>query len=209
MASETEIAERYFQALNDHDLNAAAACWASGGIDGFVGQQDLIAPEGVREYFGALFSALPDFSLEVLDTTTAGSRAAVRWQARGTFAGPGRFQGFEPNGAQIEIEGCDVITVGDELIQHIDAYLDGGDIARQLGFLPPAGSAGEARLTKLANARTNARPDSRHPARADRRRRLARSGRLPSQGNERVWDGGRGFRLPGLSPKATRSPASG
>jgi glyoxylase-like metal-dependent hydrolase (beta-lactamase superfamily II)/predicted ester cyclase len=157
MASATETAERYFKALDDHDLDAAVACWAPGAIDRMVGQLDVVGPEGVREYFGMVFSAFPDFSLEVLDTTTAGSRTAVRWQARGTFAGPGRFQGFEPNGAQIEIEGCDVLTIGEDLIEHNDAYLDGGDIARQLGFLPPAGSPGEARLTRLANARTKLR----------------------------------------------------
>lgn len=46
-----------------------------------------------------------------------------------------------------------MITVEDDLIRHNDAYIDTGDIARQLGVLPPAGSPGEARLTKLANAR--------------------------------------------------------
>jgi len=154
MPSATEIGKRYFRALNDHDLDAATACWEPGGIDRFVGQQDVIAPDGVREYFGALFAAFPDFSIEVLDTTTSRNRTAVRWQARGTFAGPGAFQGFEPNGAQIEIEGCDVLTVEENLIQHNDAYIDSGDLARQLGFLPAAGSQAEARLAKLANVRT-------------------------------------------------------
>jgi hydroxyacylglutathione hydrolase len=37
---------------------------------------------------------------------------------------------------------------------HNDAYIDSGDIARQLGVLPPAGSPAEARLTRLANLRT-------------------------------------------------------
>lgn len=154
MASAAEIAKRYFKALNDHDLETAAACWAPGAIDRMVAQQDLLGPGGVRQYFGAVFAAFPDFTLEVLETIAARNRAAVRWRAQGTFAGPGRFQGFEPNGARIEIEGCDVVTVGDDLIQHNDAYIDAGDIARQLGFLPPAGSPVEARLTKLANART-------------------------------------------------------
>jgi glyoxylase-like metal-dependent hydrolase (beta-lactamase superfamily II) len=40
------------------------------------------------------------------------------------------------------------------LIRHNDAYVDSGDIARQLGFLPPAGSAAQKRLAKLANVRT-------------------------------------------------------
>src|SRR5947209_3505296 len=80
----------------------------------------------------------------------------VRWRVRATFAGPSRFQGFEPNGAQVEMEGCDVLRVRDGLIQHNDAYLDSGDIARQLGLLPPAGSPAEAQLARVANARTRA-----------------------------------------------------
>jgi hydroxyacylglutathione hydrolase len=154
MASSTEIAKRYFAAVSAHDLDAAAASWKPGGIDRLVGQEELVAPGGIVGYFGQLFEAFPDFAFEVLNTTTYRDRCAVRWKARGTFAGPGRFQGFAPNGAQIEIEGCDVLTVADDLITHNDAYMDSGDVARQLGFLPPAGSSAEARLTRLANART-------------------------------------------------------
>ncbi len=81
----------------------------------------------------------------------------MRWRARATFAGPGSFQGFAPNGARIDIEGCDVVTVANDKIQHNDAYVDLQTFARQLGFLPPAGSRAEARLTKLANLRTRLR----------------------------------------------------
>ena len=119
-----------------------------------MGQQELVAPDGIRDYFTTLFAAFPDFEFDVLEVTAYRSRAAVRWRARGTFAGPGRFQGFVPNGARIEIEGCDVVLVADELIERNDAYVDSGDIARQLGFLPPTGSPAESRLAALANART-------------------------------------------------------
>ena len=154
MASTGEIAKRYFAALSAHDLDAATASWVPGGIDRMVGVRDLIAPEGIREYFTEVFQAFPDFEIEVVELTSSRGRTAVRWRARGTFAGPGRFQGFLPNGARLRLEGCDVITVEDDLIRHNDAYIDTGDIARQLGVLPPAGSRGEARLTKLANTRT-------------------------------------------------------
>lgn len=157
MATAADIAKRYFQALDEHDLDTAAGCWAPGAVDRLVGQEDLVAPEGIREYFGALFAAFPDFSLEVLGATTDGTRTAIRWQARGTFAGPAKFHGFEPNGAQVEIEGCDVVTAENELIVHNDAYIDAADFARQLGFLPPAGSPAEAGLTRLANLRTKLR----------------------------------------------------
>jgi glyoxylase-like metal-dependent hydrolase (beta-lactamase superfamily II)/predicted ester cyclase len=152
--STTEVAKRYFNALSAHDLDAALACWEVGGVDRMVGQQELTAPEGTKAYFRDLFDAFPDFRFEVIDTTTSRNRTAVRWRAEATFAGPGRFQGFAPNGARVAIEGCDVITVVDGKIRRVDAYLDSGEIARQLGFLPPAGSAGEARLAALANLRT-------------------------------------------------------
>jgi glyoxylase-like metal-dependent hydrolase (beta-lactamase superfamily II)/predicted ester cyclase len=157
MASTSETAKRYFAALNAHDLDAAVVLWQPGAIDRFVGQQELVAPHGVREYFGALFAAFPDFTLEIIDVTTARDRTAVRWRARGTFAGPGFFQGFAPNGARIDIEGCDVVTVKEDLITHNDAYLDSASIATQLGFLPPTGSPAQERLAKLANLGTRLR----------------------------------------------------
>jgi hydroxyacylglutathione hydrolase len=154
MASAAEIAKSYFAALGAHDLDQATALWAPDAVDRLVGGQELVGPDGVRAYFSALFAAFPDFSLEVLECTTARQRTAVRWRARGTFAGPGLFEGFEPTGARLELEGCDVLTVVDDLIQHNDAYVDSGAIARQLGLLPPAGSKTEARLRKLGNLRT-------------------------------------------------------
>jgi glyoxylase-like metal-dependent hydrolase (beta-lactamase superfamily II)/predicted ester cyclase len=154
MASTAELAKRYFAALTAHDLDAATACWRPGAIDRMVGSVDLVAPDGIRTYFSELFDAFPDFALDVVELTTYRGRTAVRWRATGTFAGPGTFQGFAPNHAWIELEGCDVITVEDELIVHNDAFIDSGALARQLGFLPPTGSSAEARLAKLANLRT-------------------------------------------------------
>jgi hydroxyacylglutathione hydrolase len=154
MASTSETARRYFGALAGYDLDDAVACWQPGAVDRLVGQQELIAPDGIREYFTALFAAFPDFRFEIIDITTYRERCAVRWRVGATFAGPGYFQGFAPNGATIAIEGCDVMTVKDGLIVHNDAYIDSGDIARQLGLLPPAGSPAERNLAHAANVKT-------------------------------------------------------
>src|SRR6202022_3304913 len=103
MASSSDIAKRYFDALSAHDLDAAVACWQPGAVDRFVGQEELIAPDGVRDYFAGLFHAFPDFTFEILELPTYRNRTAVRWRARATFAGPGTFQGFEPNGARLDL----------------------------------------------------------------------------------------------------------
>ncbi|MGH2835885.1 MAG: ester cyclase [Solirubrobacteraceae bacterium] len=154
MASSSVIARRYFDALSKRDVDAAVACWKPGGRERLIGQDELIAPDGVREYFMGLFAAFPDFRFELIDTTTQRQRCSVRWSATATFTGPGRFQGFAPNGERIAIEGCDVIEVVDDRIVANTAYIDGSEVARQLGFLPPAGSSADGCLTALANART-------------------------------------------------------
>lgn len=157
--SSANVARQYFEALAAHDTGAALACWAPGGTERQVGQRELTVPDGLRSFIDELHGAFPDLGWEVLDLIPSEpNRATVRWRARGTFAGPGTFQGFAPNGARVTMEGCDVLTLNDdEKIERLEAYVDSGDVARQLGVLPPAGSRAETRLTQLANLRTRAR----------------------------------------------------
>jgi hydroxyacylglutathione hydrolase len=160
MANAAELARRYFEAIAARDLDAALDMWAPGGVERLVGQRELAAPDGVRELQEELRGAFPDLGWEVLDVIGSDTerRAAVRWRASGTFAGPGTFQGFVANGAHLEMEGCDVLTfTAEDKLERLEAYLDSGDVARQLGVLPPAGSRAESNLTKLANVRTRAR----------------------------------------------------
>ncbi len=156
MATTSEIARRYFQALSAQDLDAAVACWRPGAVDRLVGGPELTAPDGVRDYFAQLFAAFPDFALELVDLTTGRGRTAARWRAYATFAGPGDFQSFAPNGASVRFEGCDVLTVEDGMIVANEAYVDTASVARQLGLLPEPGSASHERLARLANLRTRA-----------------------------------------------------
>ena len=210
--STSDVAKRYFAALAAHDLDAAVACWAPGGIDRFVGQQELIAPDGVREYFERAVRGVPGLRARDRRDDHYREPAAVRWRARGDVRRPGRFQGFAPNGARIEIEGCDVVTVAGRADRRATTRTStAATIARQLGLLPPAGSRAEARLTRLANARTRLGARiQRRDARADRRRRLGRPRRLPAQDDERLPARGRrrrdGVRRRHLRDDAPRSP---
>jgi predicted ester cyclase len=150
------IVKEYFDALGDQDLDRAVAVWKPGGVDRLHGLAELRAPDGIRAYFGEMFAAFPDCRLEVIEFAAAGKLAAVRWRTRGTFTGPGRFQGLAPTGARVEIEGCDMLRVEDELIVENNAYVNGAQLAQQLGVLPPTGSAGERAVTGLFNAKTAA-----------------------------------------------------
>ena len=160
------VARAYFEAVAKRDLEAMVAPWQPGSPDVIHGVVEMRVPEDLRSWFGALFAAFPDFSFEVLDVMAAGEKAAVRWHATGTFSGTGRFEGLAPNGASVDLEGCDVLTVRDGLIVRNDAYMNGAEMARQLGVLPPAGSAPEKAMTAALNLKTRL-------AAAIRRRRAA------------------------------------
>jgi glyoxylase-like metal-dependent hydrolase (beta-lactamase superfamily II)/predicted ester cyclase len=147
------VARTYFDAVAARDVDAMIACWAPGGIENIAPIGQLSVPDGVRTFFTELFAAVPDQKFEVLDIVAARNQAAVRWRSSGTFCG-GPFMGVEPTGSRIELEGIDLLTVVDGLIQRNDAYYDGTQFARQIGMLPPRDSAAERGLTNAFNART-------------------------------------------------------
>jgi glyoxylase-like metal-dependent hydrolase (beta-lactamase superfamily II)/predicted ester cyclase len=148
------VVRRYFKAIDSRDLDAAVGMWAEGGREHVHGQIDVTAPDGVREFIGEMLGALPDMHIEILSTTGQGERCAVQWRLTGTFAGPGQFGGLAPTGDRVTLEGLDLITVRDDLIHSIDAFLDTMAIPRQIGMMPAQGSPGERRLTGAFNLRT-------------------------------------------------------
>jgi glyoxylase-like metal-dependent hydrolase (beta-lactamase superfamily II)/predicted ester cyclase len=149
----TEVVRGYFGAIAAGDRGAQRAWYHDdmvGTVHGVVGparRGELIA------FFDDFYAAFPDLRFEVLDVLAEGERASVRWRATGTHAGPASFLGFAPTGARVDTEGVDVVWVRDGRIARIEAYTDGASIARQLGALPPSGSATEARMAGAFNLR--------------------------------------------------------
>jgi predicted ester cyclase len=156
-AAESEAAavgRAYFAAVAARDPAAMGACWVLGGLDVLHGVASLQAPEGVEEWFANTFRAIPDFEMEVVDLLAAGEKVAIRWHMTGTFSGDARFEGAIATGARVDITGCDVLTVRDGKIVHNDAYLNGMELARQLGLLPPQGSGQERAMVGATNLKT-------------------------------------------------------
>lgn len=153
----TAVARAYFKALAERDLDAAADLWVPGSTDRFVGLAEFTVPVGLKQWFGTLFAAFPDVRIEVLDVTAAREHAAIRWRATGIFNGAGRFEGMKPNGARLDITGCDMLTIRTGKIVDNHAYLNGADLARQLGAMPPAGSPAEKAMVAALNARQSLR----------------------------------------------------
>jgi hydroxyacylglutathione hydrolase len=171
-ATANAVAKRYFAAVHARDVEEMVACWAPGGRENIRSQMDGTAPDDVRAFFTNLFDAMPDFTLDVVAITAAKERAAVRWEARGTFV-RGEIAGFPAHGGPIYLEGIDELTIRDGLIVENNAFADNMAFARQIGALPPAGSKVEAQMARAVGAKNRLA------------RRLGPSG--PDQIAEGVW----------------------
>jgi predicted ester cyclase len=151
-----QVAKAYFGAFVDRDFEAAAALWRPGCKDHLHGLAELTAPDGVKQYFGAMVDAIPDFDFEILELAASGQNAACRWRVTGTFTGPGRFQGLAPTGHRIVMEGCDMLKVsGGEIVAN-HAYTNAAELAQQLGLLPKQGTSADRAVTGAFNAKTAA-----------------------------------------------------
>jgi steroid delta-isomerase-like uncharacterized protein len=148
------IGQAYFEAVGARDLDAMTALWEPGSMDEIHGLASMRAPEGIREWFSNTFRAVPDFRMEILDLVASGEKVAVRWHMTGTFSGDARFEGAIATGEKIDITGCDVLRVRDGKIVHNDAYMNGMQMARQLGVFPPQGSGQERAMIGAVNAKT-------------------------------------------------------
>jgi predicted ester cyclase len=157
-AATAEVTRSYFDAVGRHDLDAMEAHYRPGPVGRIHGMVELVTGPGgdYRAWFTNVFAAFPDFNLEILDLIAEGSKAAVRYRLTGTFNGTARFEGLDPNGASIDVQGCDVVTVDDGLLVDNQAFINGTEIARQLGALPPQGSVAERGMTSALNLKTRA-----------------------------------------------------
>jgi predicted ester cyclase len=149
-----EVVTEYFDALREQDLPRAVATWKPGAVDRLYGFADMVAPDGIRDYFAELLGAVPDFRLEVRSMVAEGDQVAVHWRASGTFNGETKFQGFAPNGRPLELEGLDLLTVADGKIVSNYAYTNGMEFARQVGAMPPQDSGAENAMAAVFNAKT-------------------------------------------------------
>lgn len=152
---ESEAAARaYFEELERNVPDAQLRAYAPEATVTISGLLQDGSREDVMSLFDGLRASFPDFALKTLDVAAQGELAAVRWQSTGTFAGPAPFNGFAPTGARITMEGVDFLRISGGKIVRNDAYMDGMTMARQLGLMPPQGSAAETRMTKAMNAKT-------------------------------------------------------
>jgi len=117
---------------------------------------ELRGRDAIREFYGEMFRAFPDFEINVKQIIGDDVGAAVRWVASGTFTGS-PFQGIQPTGRRIELRGVDYMEISDGLIATNTIFYDGAEFARQIGMLPARDTVGERLLLAAFNARVRLR----------------------------------------------------
>lgn len=158
MATAADLARQYFEAHGRRDVGALRALWDDEIVIDFTSQGILRGPEECAHYFEALYAAIPD--AEMITDRVIGEGddvAAVQWRLRGNFSGGPLPMGVDATGQWVDIRGCDVVEVREGRVTRITAYVDGMEIARSLGMLPPLDSGAEKAMIAAFNLATKAR----------------------------------------------------
>lgn len=151
-ASNGELVRWTFEVLNSHDVEPLRQVWTDATVERFP-SVTVSGSEAIADYFRRLFAALPDFRIEVIAIAETGDDVFVHWHMTGTHTGAA-FEGLEATGRAVAIDGIDHFVVRDGTIATNFVVFDQMQFARQVGLLPPDGSAAD-RATKAAfNAKT-------------------------------------------------------
>jgi predicted ester cyclase len=148
-----EIARELFEErLNARDADALREYWAEDVVEDFP-TGTVSGREAMRDYFAEAFAAMPDFHITADKIVAEGETVFVKWRMTGTFKGA-PWQGIEPTGDRIELDGMDCFTIRDGLVVGNFVRYDQMSFARQVGMMPAQGSGAERAMTAAFNAKT-------------------------------------------------------
>ena len=150
--SNGELVRWTFETLNTHDVEPLRHVWTDATVERFP-SVTVSGSDAIADYFRSLFAALPDFHIEVVAIAETADDVFVHWHMTGTHTGV-PFEGIEATGRAVAIDGMDHFVIRNGTIASNFVVFDQMQFARQVGLLPPDGSAAD-RATKAAfNAKT-------------------------------------------------------
>jgi steroid delta-isomerase-like uncharacterized protein len=152
-----DVVTAYFAALARHDTAAAVEFLDPEVVDEITSVGVLRGRDEVREFFDGLFAAIPDLEMSVVRTMRERDTVVVQWRARGTFTGGPLYNGVQATGTELQMRGCDVFDVRNDLIVTNVAFADGLELARSLGMFPPQDSPAERAMIGAFNTATKVR----------------------------------------------------
>jgi steroid delta-isomerase-like uncharacterized protein len=124
------------RSLNTHDPDAVASHFSRHAIQRRVSTgEEAHGRDAIREVAAELFTAFPDFHVQVQSTFAAGNHVCAELTLRGTHEG--EWRGIAPTHRQIEVDNCFLFRIGDDgLVEEETIYGDSATLLRQLGLLP-------------------------------------------------------------------------
>jgi steroid delta-isomerase-like uncharacterized protein len=103
-----EVVRRWFEAVNGHDVDAAADLVAPDMVNHSSSGQGR---EGIRAELSYWLAAFPDATVPLEDVIVEGDRVAVRHRLVGTHAG--EFMGIAGTGRRVSVQEMDIFRVQD------------------------------------------------------------------------------------------------
>jgi steroid delta-isomerase-like uncharacterized protein len=149
--SNGELVRRTIDALNQGDVSALRQFWTEDTVERFP-DRTCHGPDEIAAYFAEALGAISNWHMELLAIAEQGEDVFVHWRLTGTHTGP--IQGIESTGKPVAIDGMDHFVVRDGKIVSNFVVFDEMQYARQLGMMPPDGSAGDRAVKAAFNAKT-------------------------------------------------------
>ena len=137
-ASPGAVVRWTFDVLNTHHAAPLRAVWTDETRERMP-TATYRGPDEIEGYFDRLFAAVPDATLTMQGMAEQGDDVFVRWTLTGTHTGAA-FEGIEPTGVRIDLDGVDHFTVRGGKIASNFVIFDQMQFARQVGLLPADGS---------------------------------------------------------------------
>ncbi len=157
----TELVQSIFERLNGRDADSLLPFCSEDVVEVWPIVGHLEGPAAVRDHFGAIFAAMPDFHIDIERIAAEEETVFVHWHLTGTFTGAA-FLGIEPTGRPIDLRGTDCFTIRNgKVVGNFIAY-DGMTFAVQAGVLPTHGSRMDHAMTVATNLVTRAKRKLHH-----------------------------------------------
>ena len=130
------IAERWIAAWNSHDPDKLTAIFTAD-----VTYEDVPfsavnhGSAELRKFAASEFEGVPDLRVELANSSIQGEHGSIEWTFSGTDAG------IFKTGKQFSVRGVSIVTVKNGKISRNLDYYDVATLMKQVGLLPPEGSA--------------------------------------------------------------------
>ena len=135
-----QVVRRYYDAMNRGDAKAAAAEFATDAKN--FGRP--VGRQGIEDRLGDIFTAFPDWHMEIVDIVSSGNYVIVRARVSGTHRGVAKMglngmpAGAPATGKRFEVSHIHWHTLqGGQIVEHY-ANRDDLGMLRQLGLLSAA-----------------------------------------------------------------------